>query len=103
MLSGRLDRRIAIYVPVSTRDAEGGKIDTFGLLATVWAQKLDIKGQEIIEGGQVVARAEIEFRIRYRSDFDEKARVVFENINYDIVQIAEIGRRDGRRIFAKKP
>jgi SPP1 family predicted phage head-tail adaptor len=103
MMSGRLDRRITIQMPAATRDEEGGKVDNFTTVATVWAQKIDIKGQEIVEGGQFVPRAEIKFRIRYRDDFDESARIVFESTNYDIVQIAEIGRREGREILAKKP
>lgn len=103
MLAGKLDRLITIETPTTTKDAAGGLVHAWATLAQVWAQKLDLRGREFIEAGQVQAGAEAKFRIRWRSDFDTSARIVYGNVNYEILHLAEIGRREGLEILVKRP
>lgn len=103
MLSGKLDRRLRIERDTTSRDASGGLVHAWTELATVWGQALPLKGREFIEAAQFVAGAEIRFRIRWRADVTEAMRIVHDGISYDIQHIAEIGRREGLEILAKKP
>lgn len=103
MRAGRLDRRIRIETATITQDSHGGQVQTWALLAEVWAQVLPLRGRELFEAAQFQPGAEVKFVIRYRDDFDERARIVFEGRNYDIAHIAELGRRRGREITAKIP
>ena len=99
---GSLDRRIRIETLTVGKDAQGGHTETWALLAVVWAEVKALSGTERLLAAQVTPQALIKFRIRYRSDFDETARIVYEERNYDIQPpVAEIGRRDGLEIIGK--
>lgn len=103
MRAGRLDRRIQIQTLTVTRDAHGGQLQTWTTLATVWAQVIPMRGKELFEAAQFQPGAEVKFVIRYRDDFDEKARIIYDGANFDIVHIAELGRQAGLEITAKIP
>lgn len=98
-----MDRRISIQTMTVSRDAHGGQLQTWTELAEIWAQVIPLRGKELFEAAQFQAGAEVKFVIRYRDDFDEKARIVFENRQYDITHIAELGRRRGLEVTAKIP
>lgn len=103
MQAGRLDRQITLQTLTVNRDDFGGQTQDWADLATVWAQATPWRGSEAVHADQVTALAEMRFQIRWRDDFDEKARVVFEGVAYDIVRIDEIGRRGGLFVWAKRP
>lgn len=103
MQSGRLDRRITIQTLTVTRDSYGGKVEAWADLATVWAAAVPWRGSEAVAADQVVALAEFRFQLRYRDDFDAKARIQFDGVAYDIIRIDEIGRRAGLFVWAKSP
>jgi SPP1 family predicted phage head-tail adaptor len=103
MMAGKLDRRIVIKTPTVTQDSHGGKVTTWTTLATVYASVTHLKGREHLVGGQFTPEAEVKFRLRYRSDFDESAQITHDGVAYDILHIAEIGRRRGLEVLAKKP
>jgi SPP1 family predicted phage head-tail adaptor len=103
MQSGHLDRRITIETLTVSRDSYGGKVETWAELASVWAQATPWQGREAVAADQVVARAEMRFKIRYRADFDAKARIQYEGQAWDIIRIDEISRREGLFVWAKRP
>lgn len=103
MKAGKLDRRVAISVKSATRDSYGAEIIGWSLLATVWAEVLPLSGREFFVASQFVPEAELKIRMRYREDFDETAKITYNNIDYDILHIAEIGRQDGLEVIVKKP
>lgn len=103
MKAGKLDRRITISVKSATRDSYGAEIIGWTTLATVWAEVLPLTGREPFIASQYVVEAEFKIRIRFREDFDETAKITYNNIDYDIVHIAEIGRGDGLEIMVKRP
>lgn len=45
------------------------------------------------EGLQQTAQRMIEFRVRYIAGVNEKMRVLYNNVVYDIIELAEEGRR----------
>lgn len=101
---GELDRQIRIETPTQSRGSMGGMATSWTLLDTVWAKKIDLRGNERLLAQQITTEAELKFRIRYRADFDETARVVDEaGKAFVILHIAEFGRRVGLDLLVKRP
>jgi SPP1 family predicted phage head-tail adaptor len=103
MQAGRLDRRIKIEQRVETQNSVGEAEISYVLLAEVWAEKKFMSGRELFTAAQFVPTGQVMYKIRYRSDVDEKCRIVDREDTYDIVYLADIGRREGLEITAKKP
>ena len=98
---GRLDRRITIQEDVGTQDAAGQPVPSWQNIAsnpTIWAEVIPVGGSETFQAKQFGAEAVKKFRIRYRSDIIRKMRVVYDDDNYDIQDVAE-DRRFERRQF----
>lgn len=101
MRAGDLDRRVSLYHRVLTQNAQGEQVPSYPTAyVTVWAQKLDQRAREYFAAQGTQAEATTRFRIRYRSDVLMTDRLVLDGLNYDIVQISEIGRREGLELFA---
>ena len=100
MRAGSLDRRIDILRRTLTRNEYGEQVETFDVYDTVWAAKLDTTGRELFTAKGTIAENSTRFRIRYRSDLYLTDRLSYGGTEYDITQIAELGRRDGLEIVA---
>ena len=101
MRAGHLDRRAELRHRVLTRNATTGEeVETFTAYATVWAGKRDIRGREFFAAQQVSSDITTTWQIRYRSDVVATDRLVVDGLDYNIVSIAEIGRRDGLELQA---
>lgn len=98
-----MDRRIRIERQTVTRDAYGGETFTYALRAEVSASVFHVRGREAFTGQQVTSAADVEFRLRWRPDVEQTDRIVFDGQAYDIVYIAEQGRRRQLRLLAKMP
>jgi SPP1 family predicted phage head-tail adaptor len=103
MNAGKLDRKIRIESRVETQNDYGEAVISYVLLANVWAEVIPLSGREFFTAAQFVPEARLKIKIRYRSDIDERCRIIFESVPYDILHIAEIGRREGLEIMVKKP
>jgi len=101
MESGKLDRRITLEALTATQGSLGGVSEGWAALATVWARWLPGGGNETFTAAAVHAEAEGRFRIRWRSDVTTKHRVVYAAVNYDILAVDEMGRRDGLELKVK--
>ena len=95
------DREIVIQVNAPTRNPYGEAGPSWSTFATVWAEVMPVSGREAMQGGQILATADSRFRIRYLSGLKLTHRISYESNTYDIVHIAEIGRRAGHEILAK--
>jgi SPP1 family predicted phage head-tail adaptor len=100
MRAGSLDRRVTILRRALTRNAYGEQEETYSTLDTVWAQKLDVAGREFLAARGTMAENSTRFRLRYRSDLVLTDRLSYNSVEYDIQQIAELGRQDGLEIIA---
>lgn len=102
--AGSLDRRLTIQRPVVTANEYNEEVTTWADVATVSAlvEWTGTHSDEQFEGDQQVVTTRAVFTIRYRTDFDEKCRLVFEGEAYDILHLAEIQRRRFRQITAEK-
>jgi len=101
MQIGKLDRRVTIESVTLAADGYGGQVETWALLATVWAQVVPLTGRELFQAQQVNAEAEARFRIRWRSDVTPKMRIKHDGDTYEVLYVAEIGRREGLDIMTK--
>jgi SPP1 family predicted phage head-tail adaptor len=84
-----------------TENDYGEAVETWTTLATVWAEKIPVRGSERYAAMQTVAEVDTRFKIRYRTDVSPLDRVVCNGITYDVLGVLEIGRREGWEILAK--
>lgn len=103
MKSGKLDRRITIQNRVETQNTLGEAVISYTTFAQVWAEVVPLRGREYFTAAQTIPEAQLRIRIRYMTGVTEKHRIVYEGVNYDILHIAEIGRKEGLEIMVKKP
>jgi SPP1 family predicted phage head-tail adaptor len=103
MKFGRMDSRIAIERTTTTTNAYGERTNTWGTLATVWADVIyrDGSGSETIQSAQVLSKQPVHFLIRYSTtvaDVSPKDRVSYNSKLYNIEAVQEVGRNDGLRL-----
>lgn len=104
MQSGRLDRRITIERFTSAQNGFGERVEAWGPLATVSAEKSYRRAGESVLAGEVAAIRVLRFAIRWSAavaDVNPKDRVDFDGAKFDILEVNEIGRREGIEIFAQ--
>ena len=95
MESGKLNKRIVLESLTQSKDAEGGMVDSWTTLTTVWAAVANLSGNErraTAHGGEV-AEARTEFTIRYRSGLNEKMRVSYAGKKFNIRHIKDYADR----------
>ena len=106
MRAGKLDRRITIQGKSITQSDSGDEVVTWGNVATVWAEKIEIDGAERFAAKQIVGHAVRTFRFRW-SDIvaviTTEHRLVFDDREYDITDVREVGRREGIEVDCYAP
>ena len=98
-----MDRRITIQRATLSVNAYGERSETWGTLATVWAEGQDKEGsgREAVQSDQIYSSQPVHFIIRYSSDVSAirpSDRVSYNGDIYQIEGIQEIGRQEGFRI-----
>lgn len=96
------DRWITLKTPSSTRDAFGAEVlswSTEDIPAGI--EYVTSPKEQIGTSQKPYAVTTIVFTIRYRSGLTEKQQITFETNEYDIINIAEVGRRKYSRITAE--
>lgn len=101
MRAGTLDRQITIEASAVVQDAYGDPVESWMLLATVWAQVLPLRGSERFQAQQIDAELTTRFRIRYRDDVTPLMRVAHDGDRYEIEAVIEIGRREGLELLGR--
>lgn len=102
MPAGSFDRTIIIQQVTETRNSEGGTSEEWTEFARVRASKRDIRGNEFFAARQVNSEATTEFRLYFKHGLNSKMRIVCDDIVYDILDIAETGRRRGHVIMTRR-
>jgi SPP1 family predicted phage head-tail adaptor len=102
MRFGTMDRRITIQRATLSANAYGERAETWGTLATVWAEvQYKVGGGESLQSDQVFSEQRVHFIIRYSSDVSSvkpSDRVSYNGSSYQIEGVQEIGRGEGLRI-----
>lgn len=83
--AGKRNQRITIERKSVSRNSIGEPQVTWSTLVTLWAEARPVRGAEFLAAGQMQARADVLFRILYRSDLTEQDRVVWRGDPYEIV------------------
>jgi SPP1 family predicted phage head-tail adaptor len=98
---GKLDRRITIQQPTPGAGLHGEPTETWSDFATVWANAYAGPGKEFVAARQINAEVSMQFQIHWISDLSTTMRIFYDGKYFDIVDIAEVGRRERINIFAK--
>lgn len=103
MKFGQMDRRITLQRATLATNAYGERVETWGTLATVWAQiqYKEGSGKEAVQSDQLFSSQPVHFIIRYSTDVSSirpSDRVSYNGDTYQIEGIQEIGRSEGLRI-----
>lgn len=85
--AGSLNRRINIERRATTQDVLGQPVETWDLVAAVWADIRHMGGMESIKAGADVSTVRASIRIRYRAGIDAGMRVTHGADVYDITAV----------------
>lgn len=96
-----MNRRITLQTKVETQSDTGFVTVTWAHYLTIWANVKPVRGREYLEADKVNAETMHWFLIRYRRGLSPTMRIIYENRNYDIIEIQEVGNREGTKILAK--
>lgn len=99
MRAGNLDRRIRLERATTEENDFGAEVKAWALLAEVWARVEYGAGNEVRTDMEVKAEQRRTFSIRWR-ELLVTDRIVYESRVWEILDIAELGRRDGLEITA---
>ena len=93
--AGELDRRIQLQRATITNDPEyNEEVSTWATYATVWAKQEFHRANEGEDASRLFAELGLYFTIRWRDDFSQEHRVIYDGDTYEVVGHArEIGRR----------
>jgi head-tail adaptor len=99
---GKMDRLVTIQRQSLEENAYAERVPTWSDLLAVWAYvSFPVsRTDEQINDGLNLATAPVNFEIR-ETDVTVKDRIVFEGINYDIINVAQIGRNDRLLVTAQ--
>lgn len=98
--AGRRDRRIVVERLTVMQGSTGAAVESWSTLATLWAEARLPTGREAELAGQVAATVDRVFVVLWRDDIEPKQRIRFDGQVYDVVSVAEMGRREGLTIGA---
>ena len=87
MQSGRLDQRITIERVTYTQTGTGDVIETWSLLAEVWAAVEPLNGREYFAANAVQSETTTRIRLRYLADLNVVDRINHEGTLYNINSI----------------
>ncbi len=99
--AGLLDRRVVLQRRVEETDSSGQAVVRWLPLAEVWARVEPLGGRRNFGQEQWVAMGDVRFTIRWRPDVNPLHRVVHDGQAFDVVSVAEEGRREALLIVGR--
>lgn len=101
--AGVMDRRIVIRRATITYNLFNEAVETFADYRTVWAKRTDVSAYESYKAQEVDAQISTRFLIRWSqdvADVNPRDRIYFDDVEYNIVAIRDVGRKLQREIDA---
>jgi len=101
---GNLDRFITITVFTQTgTEANGEKIFDDGTTFHEGFARIErVGGNERLEGDKITATNKVRFTIRFKEGVREEMTITYNSELYDILEIQELGRREGLWLTATR-
>ena len=99
--SRKLDRLIVVERKSDTVDDFGTPIEGWSPVTTLRAQRLENGSREFVRSYGVAEEGSAVFRIRYVAGITTTDRVLFDGEPFDLVEIVELGRRQGLDLRVK--
>ncbi len=105
MNAGILDRRITLRKLIEGQSDSGAVTYTPQNFATVWAQKVPDRGSEAFREAQLQGWALVTWRTRFFQDALADPTVKWDLLEgdrvYEILEVREIGRREGWELVTR--
>lgn len=99
--AGRLDRIVTIQRMTVTQDETGQPVEIFATWRVLKMGKKDIRADERLRSDQELATETTVFVSHWITGLLTTDRLITEDKAYDILGLAELGRRSGLEITAK--
>lgn len=105
MRSGELNRTIIIQrlVTPPTQDAAGQPVESWIKVHaddSLAAHVVPNRGGERFTAQQIVGKAVVVFKVRWRSDVDTKCRILYDGKTWDVLDVRPLGQREALEIDA---
>jgi len=81
-------------------NAAGEPSGSWATYRTVWAEKVEASGREILQSG-LQGVTDTVFRIWFDADVTYKMRISLDSTTYEIVGLKELGWKEGLEIAAR--
>lgn len=91
--SGKLDRTLELLTSAKVADEYGQEIDTYEIVATIHAQRLEMRTQDAARAGGRETFSMARYLIRWRAGLTTNMRVRTDGKLYDVMAIDEPDRR----------
>ncbi len=85
MRAGRLRHRVQIQRATETRASDGGTVQTWRAIGTVWADVRPLTGREQELAGRTASVVSHRVEVRYRDGVDTRCRVVWGDRTFGVV------------------
>ena len=99
--AGLLDRRVRLERRHEETDESGQSVVRWLPLGLAWARVEPLGGREGFGQQQWVASGEVRFTLRWRDDLTPLHRIVHEGREYDVVSVADDGRREALLVVGR--
>ena len=101
MDSRKLDRVIVVERKTDTLDDFGTPVEGLAPITTLRAQRLENGSREFVRAYGQAEEGSAVFRIRWFDGITTSDRVLFDGEPFDLVEIVELGRRQGLDLRVK--
>ena len=79
MYAGRMDTRVTVQRPETTRDAWGGVVEGWGLVASTWAAVEPLTGRELFAAQATQSETTYRLTTRYMAGVTPSCRVLLDD------------------------
>lgn len=101
LASGLRDKKIVIETPSESQGTDGSVTYTWATFATVWANVRPILSRDRFMSQAEHSTRVATFFVPFLSGLDEKMRISYDGLYWQIKAISEMGRRRGHEIAAE--
>ncbi|HRP23615.1 phage head closure protein [Thauera sp.] len=79
MYAGRMDTRVTVQRPETTRDEFGGVVEGWALIASTWAAVEPLTGRELFAAQATQTETTYRLTVRYMAGVDASCRVLLDD------------------------